>query len=104
MRPLLTQLRSRRSWLALLGVLCVALVFAAGIVQVTHSHPTGQPDHDCSLCISAHHVIQVATSVRLNVTSLPIATIAAETRPSAPPRRFFVQLASRPPPVDLLSA
>ncbi|GGG91337.1 hypothetical protein GCM10011586_02400 [Silvibacterium dinghuense] len=104
MRPLLAQLRSRRSWLALLGVFCIALVLAAAVVQVTHSHTSGQPDHDCSLCISAHHVIQVATSVRLNVTSLPVGTLTTEARSVLPVRRFFVQLASRPPPADQLPA
>jgi hypothetical protein len=92
--------RSRFSWLALLGMVCIALVLAGSIVQVAHTHPSGQPDHDCSLCVSAHHVIQIAPAVHLAVASVTVAPIAVEPVLALPHRQFFYKLSSRPPPAD----
>jgi hypothetical protein len=92
--------RSRRSWLVVLGVLCVALLLTSSIVQVAHNHPSGQPDHDCSLCVSAHNVIQIAPTVHLALSSLPLAAVAAEPALALPRRYFFYTLWSRPPPAD----
>jgi hypothetical protein len=100
MADLYARLRSRRSWLAVLGVLCVALLLASSIVQVAHSHPSGQPDHDCSLCVSAHHVIQIAPAVRLVLSSLHVAPVAAEPLSTLPRTHFFFKLSCRPPPAD----
>lgn len=94
------QLRSRRSWLALLGVLCIALLLTSSVVQVVHSHPSGQPDHDCSLCVSAHNVVQAAPAVSLVLSSVPVIAIHAEPVTSLPHRLFFFKLSSRPPPAD----
>jgi hypothetical protein len=89
-----------RTWLAMLGILCVALVLTSSIVQVAHSHPSGQTDHDCSLCVSAHHVIQIAAAVGLVLSSLSVAPVAAEPVTAQPRRYFFFKLWSRPPPAD----
>jgi hypothetical protein len=90
--------RPQFSVATLLGIICIALVLMSGVVQVVHSHPTGQPDHDCSLCTSAHHVIQVVALVTLELSILPVTPVVSE-----PPRvltapALFFKLASRPPP------
>lgn len=97
---LYARLRSRSSWLALLGVVCIALLLTTSVVQVAHSHPSGQPDHDCSLCTSAHHVVQIAPAVGLNLSSVAITAVAADPVQALPRRHFFFKLWSRPPPAD----
>jgi hypothetical protein len=94
----LSQQRSHFSVVSLLGVVCIALVLMSGIVQVAHSHPSGQPDHDCSLCITAHQVIQVVALVTLALSSVSVAGVAPEPILKRPGRYFFFKLASRPPP------
>jgi hypothetical protein len=100
MPVLSAQLRKRSSWLALLGMLCIALVLVSGVAQVAHSHPSGQPDHDCSLCASAHHVIQIVAAVKLVQASRPVAAIAVAPPTAIPTRQFFFKLSCRPPPAD----
>jgi hypothetical protein len=70
----------------------------SGTVQAVHSHPSGQPDHDCSLCTTAHNVIQVVALVTLDLSSLPVVHVAAEPTLESPHRPFFFKLACRPPP------
>jgi hypothetical protein len=89
-----------RSWLALLGIVCIALVLTASVVQAAHNHPSGQPDHDCSLCTTAHNVIQIAPSVHLELASRPVASVANEPALALPRTRFFFKLCCRPPPAD----
>lgn len=88
----------RHSLIVLLGIACIALVLLTGILQVTHTHANGQIDHDCSLCVTAHHAVQIAVSVTLVVTSRPIAHRVQETFAPAPRQRFVLKLANRPPP------
>jgi len=95
-----SQQRSHFSVVSLLGIVCIALVLMSGIVQVAHSHPSGQPDHDCSLCTSAHQVIQVVALVTLALSSLAVTGVAPEPILQQPCRYFFFKLASRPPPAD----
>jgi hypothetical protein len=87
------------SWVSILGIVCVALVLMTGVLQVTHSHPAGQPDHDCSLCVSAHHVAQVVVVVTMAVSSRPVAHYVVESFTPVPRQRFVLKLANRPPPV-----
>ncbi len=94
----LSQQRSRFSLVSLLGIICIALVLMSGMVQVVHSHPSGQPDHDCSLCTTAHHVIQIVALVTLAFSSLAVTGVAPEPILKRPGRYFFFKLASRPPP------
>jgi hypothetical protein len=93
---------SRLNWqfspLALVGMICIALVLTMSIVQVVHSHPSGQADHDCALCVSAHQVIQVVALVILYVTSLRVVHVVSEPARHLPAPAFFFKLASRPPP------
>jgi len=90
----------RFSPLALLGVVCIALVFMTGLVQVVHSHTSGQPDHDCSLCTSAHQAIQVVALVALALSIVPVIAVATEPARRLPAPVFFFKLACRPPPAD----
>jgi|SRR5271154_636125 len=96
----LSQPRARFSLVSLLGIVCIALVLMSGIVQVAHSHPSGQPDHDCSLCITAHQVIQIVAPVTLALSSVAVTGVAPEPILKRPGRYFFFKLASRPPPAD----
>ena len=90
--------RSQFSVAALLGIFCIALVLMSGMVQVAHTHASGQPDHDCSLCITAHNVIQVVALAILDVSSQPVVPVAQERARDLPTTTFFFKLASRPPP------
>jgi hypothetical protein len=77
---------------------CIALVLMMGIVQVAHSHASGQPDHDCSLCTSAHQVVQVVALVTLLVSSAATVRVFFEPARHLPAPAFFFKLWSRPPP------
>jgi hypothetical protein len=90
---------TRISWASLVAILCVALVLMTGVLQVTHSHPSGQDDHDCSLCVSAHHVAQAVVVVTLALSSRPVARFVPEAFTPVPRQRFVLKLANRPPPV-----
>jgi hypothetical protein len=90
--------RAQFSVASLLGIVCIALVLMSGMIQVAHSHPLGQPDHDCSLCTTAHHVIQVVALVTLDLSSRPVTAVAPEPTRELPHRTFFFKLSSRPPP------
>jgi hypothetical protein len=99
MRFVTAQRGSRLSWVSLLGIICVALVLMTGILQVTHSHPSGQIDHDCSLCVTAHHAVQAVVVVTLAVSSRQVARFVPESFTPVPRQRFVLKLANRPPPV-----
>src|SRR5579872_2895311 len=92
------------SWVSILGILCIALVLTTGILAVTHSHPSGQIDHDCALCFTAHQVIQIAVFVTVLLTSHRIARFTSERFTPLPRQRFVLKLANRPPPVPAVSA
>lgn len=87
------------SWVSILGILCIALVLTTGILSVTHSHPSGQIDHDCALCFTAHQVVQIAVFVTVLLASRPIARLTREQFAPVPRQRFVLKLAIRPPPV-----
>jgi hypothetical protein len=87
------------SWVAILGIVCIALVMLTGILQVTHSHPNGQIDHDCSLCVTAHNAVQIVVAVTLILLSQPVARLDTNNFNPLPRQRFVLKLANRPPPV-----
>ncbi len=99
MRWVTARRRTTFSWGSLLGMVCVALVLFTGVLQVTHSHPNGQPDHDCSLCVTAHQAAQVVVVVTLAVQSHAVARLVVERFNPLPRQRFVLKLANRPPPV-----
>jgi hypothetical protein len=102
---LVTAERGRRaSWVAILGVLCIALVLATGILQVTHAHADGQIDHDCSLCFTAHQAVQIAVVVTVVLASQPVEHFTPEPFAPLPRQRFVLKLANRPPPVPAVFA
>jgi hypothetical protein len=104
MRFLSSKLRARSSWIALFGIVCVALVLMIGIVQVVHSHPSGHPDPDCALCVTAHQAVQVVALITLDVSSQPVEHIRPERTLHVPRRSFFFRLDCRPPPAESASA
>ncbi len=81
----------------MLGVVCIALVLMSGMVQAAHMHAGGQ-DHDCALCVAAHHVAYAAPAVTLDCASVPVVAVVAAQSLTVPPREVFFRLASRPPP------
>lgn len=95
---------TRASWVSALGMLCIALVLVTSMLQVTHSHPAGQVDHDCALCFTAHQVVQIAPIVTVVLASQPVARIASDSFTPLPRQRFVLKLAIRPPPVPAVSA
>jgi hypothetical protein len=88
----------RFSPLALVGVICIALVLMMGIVQVAHSHPSRQADHDCALCVSVHQVVQIVALVTLIFSVLRVVAVPPEPTRRLPAPAFFYKLACRPPP------
>jgi hypothetical protein len=89
--------RPRLNWARVLGVFCIALVLMSGLVQAAHMHADGQ-DHDCALCVAAHHVSCAAPAVTLDCASVPVIALIAAQSVRVPPRAVFFRLASRPPP------
>ncbi|QNI31485.1 hypothetical protein H7849_20780 [Alloacidobacterium dinghuense] len=97
--------RFQRSWAASLAIFCVALVLLAGFVQVVHAHPIGQVDHEgCSLCNTAHHVVQTVSLITVAVAIHPVWRVAAEKPLERPRQKFLHKLANRPPPVSPIAA
>jgi hypothetical protein len=101
--PRLSRPHSQFSWLKLLGILCIALVAISGVVQAAHTHPAGQPEHDCAICVSAHQAVQIVAVPLLTVFVEPVAFLAAECFTRPPANRFSFKLFSRPPPAVSLS-
>jgi hypothetical protein len=92
--------RSRFSWVSILGIVCIALVLMSGLIQAAHFHASGQPDHDCALCVAAHHAVRGTPAVALLVSSSAVARLIAPSSIHHPRRAVFFRLASRPPPAD----
>jgi hypothetical protein len=104
MRFLSSKLRARSTWIAVVGVVCVALVLMIGVVQVVHSHPNGHIDPDCALCITAHQAVQVVALITLDISSQPVEHVSPEPTLELPRRSFFFRLDCRPPPAESASA
>ena len=100
MASLSTHSRIRFTWLSAIGILCVALVLMSGIIQVAHSHANGQPDHDCSLCVTAHQAVQIVALICLAIACQVMVAFVARPVLQAPRKRFFFKLACRPPPAE----
>jgi hypothetical protein len=104
MRFLCSKLRARSSWVAIAGIVCVSLVLMMGMVQAVHSHPSGHPDPDCALCVTAHQAVQVVALVTLDLSSRPVEDVSPEPDLLPPARTFFYRLDCRPPPAESVSA
>jgi hypothetical protein len=99
MRSMTARRGASLSWISILGIVCIALILLTGVLQVTHTHPNGQPDHDCSLCLSAHHVAQIVVVVTLATVSETVPHFVVEKFTPIPRQRFVLKLANRPPPL-----
>jgi hypothetical protein len=95
---------TRVSWVSILGILCLVLILVTGIVQVTHAHTSGQIDHDCALCLTAHQAIQIAVVVTVLLVSHLVARFTSDDFTPLPRQRFVLKLAIRPPPVPVFFA
>ena len=92
----------QRTWASWLGIFCITLVLLTGLVQVSHTHTPGQVDHEgCSLCNTAHHVVQTVALITVAVSVRPVWRIASEKPLERRRQRFLHKLANRPPPVSL---
>jgi hypothetical protein len=100
MRSLPSRLRARSPWIALIGMICVALVLMIGIVQVAHSHTSGHTDPDCAFCVTAHQAVQVVALITLDVSSKAIEHVSPEPELQLPRRVVFFRLECRPPPAE----
>lgn len=101
MRVFQAKQRFQSSWASWLGIVCIALVLFTGVIQVAHTHPDGQIDHEgCSLCVTAHHAVQTVALVTLAVSVQPVVHFTPEKTFELPRQRFLLKLAIRPPPVD----
>ncbi len=89
---------------ALVGIVCVALVMMIGVVQAAHSHPSGHIDPDCALCVTAHQAVQVVALITLDISSQPVEHLSPEPVLQLPPRSFFFRLDCRPPPAESIFA
>lgn len=87
-------------WFPLLGILCISLVLLSGMIQAAHFHATGQTDHDCALCVAAHHVPRAAPQIALLINSRPVTRLLAPSRIRHPRRAVYFRLVSRPPPAS----
>lgn len=92
-----------RSWAAILGVVCIALVLFTGVVHAAHFHANGQIDQDCSLCVTAHQAVKVAALVVVVLCSQRVERRTAERTAPTPRQRFVLKLANRPPPVPVFA-
>ena len=95
--------RSRISWAGLLGAVCIALVLLAGTIQAAHFHTSAQADHDCALCVVAHHAPAVASPIALEFSSRTVARLVAPKNIDHPRRAVYIRLAIRPPPASSAS-
>jgi hypothetical protein len=82
----------------LFGIVCIALVLMSGMVQAAHMHAGGAADHDCALCVAAHHVARAAPPIALHFSSRQVAAVAPVRSLHRPRRAVYFQLSSRPPP------
>ena len=105
MRKSYSRERLQSPWVRWIGMLCIALVLMAGMIQVLHTHPAGQVDHEgCSLCNTAHHVVKGVALVTLAVSILPVWRVASDKPIERPRQKVLHKLVNRPPPVSLISA
>ncbi|MGA9985772.1 MAG: hypothetical protein WA891_02345 [Acidobacteriaceae bacterium] len=80
------------------GIVCIALVLMSGMVQAAHFHASAQAEHDCALCVAAHHVAQAAAPISMDLISVQVNALAPVRRLHRPRRAVYFRLSSRPPP------
>jgi hypothetical protein len=95
-----TEPRMRSPWKLLLGLLCIALILVCGTISVTHTHADGRAHADCSLCITAHTVVQASAPPAPVFAPHVFIEIEAVYLPTQPQILSYFSLFSRPPPAD----
>ena len=81
--------RVRLNWISALGILCIGLVLMSGMAQVAHFHTSGTIDHDCALCVAAHHVAHAAPLIMLDYSSRPVDSLPSAIRRPKPRSAVF---------------
>jgi hypothetical protein len=93
------RLQNRRA--LLFALLCIALVFIGGTIQVAHTHSFENLAHsDCAVCVVSHAGISPTALVTLPAPQRYITAIEIEPSAGAPRSFFTLTLHIRPPPVD----
>jgi hypothetical protein len=93
------RLQNRRA--LLFGLLCIALVFIGGTIQVAHTHSFENLAHpDCAVCVVAHAGISPTVLVTLPAPQHYTTAIEIEPSTSGPRSFFTLTHHIRPPPVD----
>jgi len=97
-----TDPRMRSPWKLLLGMLCIALILVCGTLSVTHAHADGRTHADCSLCITAHTVVQASATPAQVFAPHAFTEIEVVCLSFQPQVSSDFSLFSRPPPADSL--
>jgi hypothetical protein len=93
------RLQNRRA--LLFALLCIALVFIGGTIQVAHTHSFENLAHpDCAVCVVSHAGISPTALVTLPAPQHYITAIEIEPSAGAPRSFFTLTFHIRPPPVD----
>ena len=89
----------------LVGILCILLLLIGTTVQVSHSHLPHENHADCSLCATAHAVVQVVTLPTGFVAPVVITERRTYRAARVIPLRIWAHpLWNRPPPSSTLLA
>ena len=92
-------LSTRRTLWRVLGFFCCVLITFSGVVQLAHAHADGQAiQSDCSLCHTAHLVVQPSVPQALPRLVFVVASISAALQPIRARVFFAFSLFTRPPP------
>lgn len=90
--------RSRK--LAIMALVCLALLLLLTVVQTIHMHPRQADTDHCPLCILLHATAPIAATAAV--------ILLVEMRAPAPPveerrivRLWFIDLFTRPPPAAI---
>jgi hypothetical protein len=99
MRCNFEDLLKNRRWRRLCAIACILLVIFASSAELIHKHESGRVNPDCSLCVTAHSVVQATV---YTIAPVPMLTLArlAETQPDYVRHRLDIRLSIRPPPVS----
>lgn len=87
----------------LLALLCIALIISTATVELTHHHADGEHS-DCSLCVTAHVVIQAVAGPAFVVLFTRIAAVILAARLLVIEKQTIFALFTRPPPTYLTAA
>lgn len=84
-------------------LLCIVLVASTATVELTHHHANGM-HADCSLCLTAHTVIQSVAGPAFIVLFTRLAAVILAARLLPRVKATIFALFTRPPPASLTIA